>query len=212
MDSRFSFVQRISLFLASILGPILILLYGLTWKVRWSGEENLKAARAVSGNVIYVFWHSRLPGLCYTHRFMNNGVMVSKSFDGELIARVARRLGYRAFRGSPSRGGAPALLEMIKSDDRGDLALTVDGPRGPAEKVKAGAILLGSSSGLPLLPITVKVSKAWRLKSWDRLIIPKPFSIVEVVMGKHIAIPENINKDEIRRFAREAEDAINRIG
>lgn len=204
--------QRVILFLASLLGPLLILLYGMTWRVRWSGEANLEAARVVAGKVLYVFWHSRLLGLCYTHRFRNAGLMVSKSFDGEWIARVIMRLGYRAFRGSASRNGASALLEMLKSHERGDLALTVDGPRGPAEKLKAGAIILGSLSGLPLVPITVRSSRAWRLKTWDRFIVPRPFSTVEIIMGRHILIPANIGREQIKRYLRETEAAINEIG
>ncbi|MEE9553489.1 MAG: lysophospholipid acyltransferase family protein [candidate division Zixibacteria bacterium] len=212
MDNEFSFGQRISLLLASILGPILFLLYGMTWKVRWTGEENLEAARAISGKVLYVFWHSRILGLSYTHRFRNAGIMISSSFDGEITARIVKRMGYRVFRGSASRGGAQALLDMIKSNGGVDLSLTVDGPKGPAEMVKAGAIILASNSGLPLVPITFKSSSAWRLKSWDRFIIPKPFSTVEVVIGKHISVPQNVGKDEIRRIAREAGDVIKGIG
>jgi len=212
MENGYSAGQRILLFLASVFGPMLILLYGLTWKVRWSGEENLKQAREKSGNVIYAFWHSNLLGLIYPHRFKNAGVMVSKSFDGEWIARIVSRLGYRVFRGSASRDGAPALLEMIKSRDSGDLALTVDGPLGPARKVKAGVIILASNMGLPLMPITAVALKAWRLKSWDRLIIPRPFSSIEVIRGKHITVPGDIGKDEVDRLSMELEEAINGLG
>ena len=197
--------------MASFLGPLIILIYGMTWRVRWSGGEYLEAARAISGKVLFVFWHSRILGLTYTHRFNNAGIMVSKSFDGEWIARIVQRLGYHVFRGSASRDGAPALLEMLKSDKMGDLALTVDGPKGPAEKVKPGAVVLASLSGFPLVPITVRSSKAWRIKSWDRLIVPKPFSTVEVAMGHHIMVPENAGRDEIARFAQETEVAINGI-
>jgi len=138
--------------------------------------------------------------------------MVSKSFDGEWIAGIIKRLGYRVFRGSASRDGARALLEIIRGGKVCDLALTVDGSRGPAEKVKAGAIFLASNSGLPLVPISCVSPRSWRLKSWDRFIIPKPFSRVEIVMGKHIVVPPNITKDDIRRFARDAEAAINGTG
>lgn len=212
MSSKYTLGQKLILAVASVIGPILILLYGMTWRVRWAGDEHLKRARENSGNVIYVFWHSRLLGLCYSHRYTNAGIMVSKSFDGEWITRVIRRLGYRVFRGSASKDGAPALIEMIRGENSGDLALTVDGPRGPAEKVKAGAVILASLSGLPLVPISIISNNAWRLKSWDRFMIPKPFSTIEVVRGEHIIIPENIDKDAIRRYSSELKRAIDGLG
>jgi len=212
MDTRFTLGQRIILILAAIFGPTLIYIYGKTWRVKWSGEDHLAKARAKSPNVIYVFWHSRLFGLTFTHRFRNAGIMVSQSFDGEWITRIVRNMGYRPFRGSSSRGGAKVLLEMLKKDDAGDLALTVDGPKGPAEKVKAGAILLASETGMPVVPITAISSKAWRLKSWDRFILPKPFSELTVAMGEGIEIPANLDKNEIRRYQLIIEEGLAKIG
>ena len=212
MDLNYSFGQRIMLLLASILGPFLILLYGLTWRVRWDGVKNLKDARQVSDKVMFAFWHSRLLGLCYTHRFRNIGIMVSKSFDGEWIARIVTHLGYRVFRGSASKDGVPALLQMLKSKSIGDLSLTVDGPRGPAEKVKPGTISLASKGKLPIVPITYMATGAWRLKSWDRFMVPKPFSVVTVVYGKHIVVPEDLDKDIIGKLSLDVEMELKRRG
>jgi lysophospholipid acyltransferase (LPLAT)-like uncharacterized protein len=212
VEQEYSWGQKLLLLVISILGPILLLLYGFTWRVKWSGVENLQDARAVSGSVLFAFWHSRLLGLCYTHRFRGIGIMVSKSFDGEWISRVVGHLGYRVFRGSASRDGAPALLEMLRSTDAGDLALTVDGPRGPAETVKPGIFSLASKSGLPVVPISYRATRAWRLKSWDRFIIPKPFSIVTVVYGRHIMVPADLGNDAIRELTSALESGINSIG
>jgi lysophospholipid acyltransferase (LPLAT)-like uncharacterized protein len=211
MDLNYSFGQRIILLLASILGPFLILLYGLTWRVRWKGIENLKDARQVSDKVIFAFWHSRLLGLCYTHRFRSIGIMVSGSFDGAWIARNVRHRGYSVFRGSASKNGAPALLQMLKSKED-DLSLTVDGPRGPAEKVKRGAISLASNGGMPIVPITCLASRAWRLKSWDRFMIPKPFSVVTVVYGRHVAVPEDCDKKMTEKLSLDVEMELKRMG
>ncbi len=211
MDLNSSFGQRIKLLLASILGPFLILLYGWTWRVRWEGVENLKNARRVSEKVVFAFWHSRLLGLCYTHRFRNIGIMVSKSSDGDWIARIVTHLGYRVFRGSASRDGMPSLMRMLKSR-KGDLSLTVDGPRGPAEKVKQGAISLASNGNLPLVPITCLAGSAWRLRSWDRFIIPRPFSVVTVVYGRHIDVPEDLDRDLIKKLSLDVEMELKRIG
>jgi hypothetical protein len=211
MEAQFTLKQRILLFMASLIGPLLLRLYGKTWKVRWDGQDNLQVARRIRGKVLFCFWHSRLLGLCYTHRFRGIGIMVSKSFDGEWIARIVTKLGYRVFRGSAARDGAAALVEMLKSDG-GDLALTVDGPRGPAEVAKPGAITLASHSGLPVVPITCVADSAWRLKSWDAFIIPKPFSVVTVRYGEGIRIAEEMGSVDIQELAVEIGKQISRIG
>jgi lysophospholipid acyltransferase (LPLAT)-like uncharacterized protein len=207
VKSEFSFGQRIILLIAALAGPILIRLVCFSWRVRFEGEENLNRAKEKCGQVLFCFWHSRLLGLCYTHRYRNIGIMVSKSFDGEWIARIVTKLGYRVFRGSASRHGAPALLEMMK-DKTGDLALTVDGPRGPVEKAKPGILSLASHTGLPIVPITFAADKAWRLNSWDHFIIPKPFCTVTVRYGPMISFDK---QDEIEKL-KMIEDGINRIG
>lgn len=197
--------------MASLFGPTLMKLYGMTWRVRWEGLDSLAEARKDGKQVLFCFWHSRLLGLCYTHRYRNIGIMVSQSFDGEWIARIVTRLGYRVFRGSASRNGAVALVEMLKHKDEGDLSLTVDGPRGPAEKVKPGVLSLASNSGLPAVPISYIASKSWRLKTWDRFILPKPFAIITVRYGARIDIPAELRASDIQRLSHEIENGINRI-
>lgn len=212
MKNEFSFKQRILLFLASSLGPILLLLYGFTWRIKWSGVDNLSEAKKISEKILYAFWHSRLLGLCYAHRFQGVGIMVSKSFDGEWITRLVTKIGYKAYRGSASKDGAAGLLEMIKEPPEGDLALTVDGPRGPAEKVKPGVVTIASKGGFPIVPITVIAENAWRLKSWDRFMIPKPFSTITILRGKYIIIPPEIGKDELEKYRDNIEKAIADLG
>ncbi len=189
VQDKYTFKQRLLLLIAATLGPWLIRLYGVTWRVRWDGLEKLDRARAVKGKVLFCFWHSRLLGLCYTHRGRGIGIMVSKSFDGEWITKIVTKLGYRTFRGSTSRAGAAALVTMLRDREPGDLALTVDGPRGPAETVKPGAMMLAEHTGLPIVPITYVPSTAWRLNSWDRFILPKPFATLTVRYGEPIAVP-----------------------
>jgi lysophospholipid acyltransferase (LPLAT)-like uncharacterized protein len=183
----------------------------MTWRVRWDGVDDLAKAKAKYGQVLFCFWHSRLLSLCYTHRYRNIGIMVSQSFDGEWMSGIATKLGYRVFRGSASRDGAKALISMLRSTG-GDLSLTVDGPRGPAEKVKPGIVALALHSNLPLVPITCVAEKAWRLKSWDRFIIPKPFSKVTVRYGEMVPIPDDLDEDQLGVITKKIEDGINRIG
>jgi len=195
--------------MASIFGPLLIKIYGATWRVRWDGLENLAKARETGNKVLFCSWHSRLLGLCYSHRNRNIGIMVSKSFDGEWITRIVTKLGYRAFRGSASRNGGAALVGMLKDVDCGDLALTVDGPRGPAQKAKPGAVSLAAHSGLPIVPITYLPSSAWQLKSWDRFILPKPFSTITIRYGEPIMVAANA---DIEQYAIMLENSIDRLG
>ena len=137
--------------------------------------------------------------------------MVSKSFDGEWIARMVTHLGYRIFRGSASKAGAAALVMMLRDKNEGDLALTVDGPHGPAEKVKPGALTLAARGRLPIVPISYIAAKAWRLNSWDRFILPKPFTTITVRYGKQIMVSQKPDEDEIKCLTRAVEEGINRI-
>jgi len=212
MNHDYSFGQKLVLFLATYLGPVLLLLYGFTWRVKWEGSDNLAEAKKISDKVLYAFWHSRLIGLCYAHRFQQVGIMVSKSFDGEWISRLVTKIGYQVYRGSASRDGSAGLLEMLKNMPGGDLALTVDGPRGPAEKVKYGVITLAAKAGLPIVPITILAKRAWRLKTWDRFMLPKPFSTITVLRGPHMTIPPDINKDDFKSFKVKIEKAIGDLG
>lgn len=204
--------QKLILAISSLIGPLLIKFVGMTWRVKWDGLDNLASARQGDGRVLFCSWHSRLLGLCYAHRHRNIGIMVSKSFDGEWITRIVTRLGYRTFRGSASRNGAAALVEMLHGKDQGDLALTVDGPRGPAQKVKPGAITLASRASLPIVPISYVASSAWLLKTWDRFILPKPFSIITVRYGLPIVIARNSESLDFGKYASQIEEGINRIG
>jgi lysophospholipid acyltransferase (LPLAT)-like uncharacterized protein len=211
VDSKYSFKQRIILAFASVLGPWLLRLYGLTWRVKWEGLDNLAEARKNCGRVLFCFWHSRLLGLCYTHRYHKIGIMVSKSFDGEWISRLVIKLGYRVFRGSASRNGAAALVEMLRYND-GDIALTVDGPRGPALKVKPGLISLAQHSGLPIVPITYIPGSAWHLNSWDRFILPKPFTTLTIRYGARVPLSPLADSRQNEMILQEIENQINRIG
>lgn len=189
-----------------------MLLFGLTWKLKWSGMEELKRARESSPKVLFAFWHSRLLGLCYAFRFRNAGIMVSRSFDGDWIARLVTKLGYRVFRGSASRDGAKGLLEMVKDKLKGDLSLTVDGPKGPAEKVKYGVVTLAANAALPIVPITIIAERAWRLGTWDRFMIPKPFSKVTVSCGPYIEVPADVAREDLEKYGLSIEEAIAKLG
>jgi lysophospholipid acyltransferase (LPLAT)-like uncharacterized protein len=122
--------------------------------------------------------------------------MASRSADGEYITRMLHHWGYRVARGSSSRGGDTALRELAALVRAGHTAaLTADGPRGPRHKLKFGVLRLAQLTGVPIVPVAVAADRVWRLRSWDRFIVPKPFSRVRVVFGDAIAVASDLSDD-----------------
>lgn len=156
-------------------GNLLLLALGATWRVRYTGREHVDAARFKGSAVLYVLTHGVLLPLAYTHRHRNAQIMISDSRDGEIITRVIEALGYGVVRGSTTRGGGKAGIELVSRGLLGyDLGLTPDGPHGPRGSVSAGAVAIAARSGLPVVPVSVGANRAWRLRSWDRFLIPRP--------------------------------------
>ncbi len=157
------------------------------WKV--AGAEHYEAVTESGRHPILALWHGRiLPGL---HYFRHRGIVVitSQNFDGEWIARILHRFGFRTARGSSSRGGARALVQLRRELAVGRaVAFTVDGPRGPARVVQPGAVFLAGATGQPILPYHIEAASYWTLNSWDRTQIPKPFSTVALAIGAPIAV------------------------
>ena len=160
---------------------------GRTLRVTWHGTDRLEHARkqASGRGVIYAFWHQRLLPFCFTHRRQDINVLVSTHRDGELIARVIGNLGFQSVRGSSTRGGREAVREMA-ADRRTpfDLAVTPDGPRGPARVLKPGLFVLARRTKRPIVPIANAVWPRIELSSWDRFHVPVPFSACSIVHGE----------------------------
>ena len=159
----------------------------LTWKVEGAGHYD---AIITSGRQpILACWHGRiLTGLYY---FRHRGIvaLASQNFDGEWIARILDRFGYTTARGSTSRGGAGALVQLRRELAAGHgVAFTVDGPRGPARVAQSGAVWLARATGQPILPFHLEADRSWTMGSWDRAQVPKPFSTVAVVLGEPIEV------------------------
>jgi len=158
-------------------------LLAATWRVVRVGREELDAALA-DGPVVFAFRHGEQLAVLGTHAGLPVTALASRSRDGELAARVIERLGFEAIRGSSSRGGLAALAAGRRVLRGGrSLALTVDGPRGPAGEPKPGAAALSRMARAPLCWVKVEVSRAVRLKSWDRFLIPLPFARITVRTG-----------------------------
>jgi lysophospholipid acyltransferase (LPLAT)-like uncharacterized protein len=165
-------------------GAALLRLLASTWRVRPVNEEPLNDARRTGQRVLFALWHGELLPLLWYQRGREVAVVISEHRDGEIVAQIAESLGYRTVRGSSSRGASRALLGLTRAIEEGhDGAITPDGPRGPAHVFAPGGAIAAYRTGIPIVPIRASASRAWRLKSWDRFLIPKPFATVTVTMG-----------------------------
>lgn len=208
---RWSLRQRIVLSVIVAAGTIIIRLIGSTLRVAISYEEG---AQETLGQrpLIASFWHSCIIPATYICRGLGVRVMSSYSYDGEYMGRIIRKFGYVPVKGSSSRNPVRALLGLRRALEEGwTVAFTLDGPRGPRHKVKPGPVGLGRSSGLPLTAFHASVDKAWVLNSWDRMMIPKPFSRVLVRFGKLIRVPRDASDEELARYNEELQATLDRV-
>lgn len=173
----------------------------LNWKVE--GLEHLN----FDGNgrrPIMAFWHGRVLTATYFFRRRGIVVMISENFDGEWIARIIESFGFRTARGSTSRGGQRALLQLKRDMERGlPSGFAVDGPRGPARKAQLGAVWLAKLTGNPVVPFHMEASSYWTLNSWDRTQIPRPFSTVALAVAAPLEVPHDA--DELALEAKRVE-------
>lgn len=160
-----------------------------TVRLRHHGDEAMRNMERRGERFILAFWHRHLLLMPYSYRGKGISVLVSQSRDGELIARTVARLGIDSSRGSSSRGGVAGMRTLLRKAGEGwDIAFTPDGPRGPASEVQPGVILAAAATGFPIQPVAVAATKAKRLRSWDRFLIPLPFSCVHFVYGEPLAV------------------------
>jgi lysophospholipid acyltransferase (LPLAT)-like uncharacterized protein len=179
--------QRCQIATIAAVGAPLAAVLGRTWRWQVDGAAHLDA---LSGRPpIMAFWHGRI--LPATLFFRHRGIVVitSENFDGEWIARIIARFGYGTARGSTSRGGVRALVQLRRQMSEGcPTAFTVDGPRGPRHQVQPGCIWLAKATGSPIVPFHIEARSYWTLSSWDRTQIPKPFTTVAICIGAPLEI------------------------
>jgi lysophospholipid acyltransferase (LPLAT)-like uncharacterized protein len=170
---------RVRVFLP--VGILLLSILAKTWRITERNGDGWRRLQAERKGWILSLWHGTLLFLAFRHRRQGMVVLVSEHRDGELIARVLHAWGYRTVRGSSTRGGGRALRAMIRELNQGSaVAVTPDGPRGPAERYQPGALVAAHHANSPIVAVGVHVDRAWRLNSWDRQIIPKPFARITV--------------------------------
>jgi lysophospholipid acyltransferase (LPLAT)-like uncharacterized protein len=196
------------------LGAIVIRLLASTWRVRVLNPEAVAGLRAANAPYVFACWHGQMLPLLWAHRGQGIAILVSEHRDGEIITRIARTIGFHAVRGSTSRGGGRALLGLVAELQRGrPVAVTPDGPRGPAGSFAPGALVAAQRAGVPVLTVGAYASSFWQLKSWDRFLIPKPFARVSVAYGGPEIVGGESPRDaaaEVPRFQALLEHALER--
>ncbi len=200
---QYSFKQRLVIRFAGFALYWLIRIIGATVKFEITGWDN----HTQEEPLVYCFWHNRIPIATYFWKHRGIVVMSSRSFDSEYIARFIQRFGYGAARGSSTRGARAALIQMIRAVKSGkSAAFTVDGPSGPLYVAKPGALLLAAKSGAAILPFSISLERCWRLRSWDRIEIPKPFTRAAVVIGERFYVKDPDDETEQNHFQNVLED------
>ncbi len=189
-EQVFSLRQRILLAVLSRLAALSVALIGATLRFTVLAEEGAAPA-PFPAHGIYCFWHQCTFSAGWYFRNYNPCILISRSFDGELIARTLGLLGFRSVRGSSSRGAVGGLLALRQEVARGGLGIfTADGPRGPRHQAKLGPVKLAQRTGLPIGCFHLQPERAWRFNSWDQFLVPKPWSRVAVSWARPIPAPE----------------------
>ena len=207
-DWRASAVKRAEIAAIAAIGAPAIAALGSSLRWRVEGLEHLDL-NGSGRRPIMAFWHGRVLAATYYFRHRGIVVMISENFDGEWIARIIERFGYGTSRGSSSRGGQRALLQLKREMESGKPAgFAVDGPRGPARKAQPGVVWLAKLTGNPVVPFHIEASSAWSLRSWDRTQIPKPFSVLALAVGAPIEVPADANDTMIELKRAEVERSL----
>ncbi len=158
------------------------------------------------------FWHNSVFSATYFFRCRGISVMTSSSFDGEYIARIIESFGFKAVRGSSTRGGVRALLGMHDIvENSGVAAFTIDGPRGPKYVAKPGPVLLSRNTGAPIYSFYVAVSSSWKLNSWDAFIIPRPFAKAHIRWSRAISVPPGANSEDMKVLHAQMQEVLERV-
>lgn len=195
------------------LGMLLVKILYCTYRIRiinGSIEEKIFESGKFP---IYISWHQRFfPGIVFLAKRKPIAIIVSLSKDGDLISGVIKLLGWHPVRGSSSKGGAKALRKINEAVKAGySLGHIVDGPRGPAGEVKPGLILIAKTSGMPVLPTIISAEKKWIFNSWDRFILPRPFSRIIIRFDKEISIPKKAGNKFLEIIRMELQERLFRL-
>ena len=203
--------QRIALVIVPPLTALVLAAIGVTLRFRVIAEEGAEPPRPYAHG-IYCYWHRCTLAAAWYFRKYGCTILISRSFDGELITRASALLGYRSVRGSSTRGGAAGLLAFQNVVKSGKPAVfTADGPRGPIYQAKIGPVKLAQITGAPMGSFYLLPERAWVLKSWDKFVIPKPFTRAHVRVGRFLHVPKEIGSEQSQQLHAEMQAGLDRV-
>jgi lysophospholipid acyltransferase (LPLAT)-like uncharacterized protein len=207
----FTLGERFLLWLITWLGVIVIRLIAPTMKLAVSFEDGAPPSLDTRP-LILAFWHSCIFPAIYAWRNLQIRVMSSDSFDGEYTGRIIRKFGFVKVRGSSSKGAVRALLGMRREiEQNATVAFTIDGPRGPRYVAKPGPVVLARATGVPMVAFHIALENPWVLNTWDKSMIPKPFSRALLRVSRKIHVPEDSGDAERERYHAELQAALDRV-
>jgi len=217
-NMKFSDIKRfrwVDAFLMATLPPFAgMLIKGLLRSCRVvkveGTERHDEAISRSGGGAVYVTWHQRMSYFFYFGGSHHVATMVSRSRDGEYAARLATCLGFRAVRGSSSRGGTTAVRELTRRIGEGELGgMLADGPQGPARVAKMGSVMIARNAGVPIIPVLWGADRCWMFNSWDRYLVPKPFARIVLLAEEPIWIPPTVKGEDLEPYRRLLEERLN---
>jgi len=195
------------------IGLVTVRIISATYRIKMINPEIEKNVFKRGQIPIYASWHQRFfPGITLFARRNPISIMISRSRDGELISRIAHVLGWYPVRGSSSKGGSQALRKIKKLIQKGyKVGHIVDGPRGPLGMVKPGLLLIAQATGMPIIPVIVSAEKKWVFKSWDRFMLPKPFSRVIIRFSDEMCIPRKLSPSDFEEKRAQIENTFKKL-
>jgi hypothetical protein len=212
-SSRFTFGQRIVLAIVPRIVWALLWIFSRTWRFEVIAEDGVIPVTfgQKAGPEIYCFWHQCVLPCTVYFRKSNAVILISRSFDGELITRILKMFGFDAVRGSSSRGSREGLLGLKHVIETGHTAIfTADGPRGPIFQTKMGPVKLAQTTGAPIGAFHLQPERAWVMNSWDRFLIPKPFTRIIVSWAQWTRVPTHLPAGDFEMKRQELNGAIER--
>lgn len=200
--------------LIGLLGALVIRLWLSTVRSRYHslGKNVDPRQPALQVRYIYVFWHENILLPCYLFARRDVKVLISQHADGEMIAQVCRHVGFGTIRGSSTRGGIQALRKMLRASQKFHIAVIPDGPRGPRRQVESGVIYLASRTGLPIAVVGIGYERPWRLSTWDRFALPRPWSKARIVTADPLVVPPDLDKDGLEQYRQLLQRTLDQAG
>ena len=205
--------RLLNLKIISFIGLAIVRVISSTYRIKMIDPEIERRVFEKDQIPIYASWHQRFfPGITLFARRKPISIMISRSRDGEIISRIVRLLGWYPVRGSSSKGGSQALRKIKKLVRKGyKVGHIVDGPTGPFGVVKPGLLLIAQFTGMPIIPIIISAEKKWIFNSWDRFIIPKPFSRVIIRFCDEICIPKKLSLSDFEEKRSQIENTLKKL-